>query len=104
MSIDSPKTHDPAPVFVKAIRARDISIDAGVLDSLMTLSQELAKVRGPAFYQETAITNSQLAIGSGASSALSSLQRLYSRNCGTPGRFPDPSGRADHGLEVTSRP
>ena len=34
MSVDYPKTHDPAPVFAQAIRARGIDIDASVLDSL----------------------------------------------------------------------
>ena len=59
MSVDYPKTHDPAPVFAQAIRTRGISVDAGVLDSLTTLSQELAKIRGPAFYQETLVTDAQ---------------------------------------------
>jgi HEPN domain-containing protein len=59
MSVDYPKTHDPGPVFAQAIQARGISVDAGILDSLMALSQELAKVRGPAFYQETVLTEAQ---------------------------------------------
>ena len=37
MSVDYLKTHDPAPVFARAIRARGIDIDASVLDSLTTL-------------------------------------------------------------------
>ena len=59
MSVDYPKTHDPAPVFAGAIRARGIGVDQAVLDTLMTLSMELAKVRGPAFYQETVVTDGQ---------------------------------------------
>ena len=59
MSVDYPKTHDPAPVFAQAIRARGIDIDASVLDSLTALSQELARIRGPAFYQETVVTDAQ---------------------------------------------
>jgi HEPN domain-containing protein len=59
MSVDYPKTHDPGPVFAQAIQARGISVDAGILDSLMALSQELATVRGPAFYQETVLTEAQ---------------------------------------------
>ena len=59
MSVDYPKTHYPAPVFAHAMRTRGIEIDAGVLDSLTTLSQELAKVRSPAFYQETLVTEAQ---------------------------------------------
>jgi HEPN domain-containing protein len=56
---DYPKTHDPAPVFAQAIRARGIDIDASVLDSLTALSQELAQIRGPAFYQEIVVTDAQ---------------------------------------------
>jgi HEPN domain-containing protein len=59
MSVDYPKTHDPAPVFAQAIRARGIDIDASVLDSLTALSQELAQIRGLAFYQETVVTDAQ---------------------------------------------
>ena len=54
-----PKTHDPAPVFAHAVRTRGIDVDAGVLDFLTALSQELAKVRSPAFYQETLVTPAQ---------------------------------------------
>ena len=59
MSVDYPKTHDPAPVFAHAIRIRGVDVDAGVLDSLTVLSQELAKIRSPAFYQETLVTEAQ---------------------------------------------
>jgi hypothetical protein len=59
MSVDYPKTHDPAPVFAQAVGMRSIGVDAGVLDSLTALSQELVKVRGPAFYQETLVTEAQ---------------------------------------------
>jgi HEPN domain-containing protein len=59
MSVDYPKTHDPAPVFAEAVRRRGIDIDAGVLDAMTSLSQELAKIRGPAFYQETVVTDAQ---------------------------------------------
>jgi HEPN domain-containing protein len=59
MSVEYPKTHDPAPVFAQASRTRGIDVDAGVLDSLTALSQELSKIRGPAFYQETVVTDTQ---------------------------------------------
>ena len=59
MSVDYPKTHDPVPVFAQAVRTRGLGVDAGVLDSLAVLSQELANVRGPAFYQETLVTDAQ---------------------------------------------
>ena len=59
LSVEYPKTHDPAPVFAQAIRARGIAVDEAVLDALMALSKELAKIRGPAFYQETVVTDAQ---------------------------------------------
>src|SRR5437867_10928879 len=59
MTIDYPKIHDPAPVFVHAVRARGIEVDIASLDSLVTLSQELASIRGPAFYQEPIVTTAQ---------------------------------------------
>ena len=57
--IHDPKIHDPVPVFVYAVRARGIEVDVAALDSLATLSQELASIRGPAFYQETTVTEAQ---------------------------------------------
>ena len=59
MTVDYPKVHDPAPVFVHAVRARGIEVDVAALDSLMIVSQELASIRGPAFYQETAVSEAQ---------------------------------------------
>ena len=59
MTVDYPKIHDPAPVFVHAVRARGIQVDVALLDALATLSQELASIRGPAFYQETVVTEAQ---------------------------------------------
>jgi len=59
MGIDYPKTHDPAPVFIQAARARHIEVGAGILDAVAILSQELAGIRGPVFYQETVVTDAQ---------------------------------------------
>ena len=59
MSVEYPKTHDPAPVFAQATRTRGIGVDEAVLDAMMALSKELAKIRGPAFYQETIVTDAQ---------------------------------------------
>ena len=59
MTVDYPKIHDPAPVFAHAVGARGIDVDGSVLDALATLSQELASIRGPAFYQETIVTEAQ---------------------------------------------
>ncbi len=81
MGVDYPKTHDPAPVFAHAIRTRGIEIEAGVLDSLTALSQELAKVRSPAFYQETLVTEARRGTGSSASSAPCTSARTSSADC-----------------------
>ena len=59
MSVDYPKTHDPVPVLAQAVRTRGIDVDAAILESLATLSQELARIRSPAFYQETVVTDAQ---------------------------------------------
>ncbi len=59
MSVDYPKTRDPVPVFAQAVRMRGIGVDLAVLEALTALSQELAKIRGPAFYQETVVTDAQ---------------------------------------------
>ena len=59
MTVDYPKIHDPAPVFAHAVGARGIDVDGTVLDGLATLTQELASIRGPAFYQETIVTEAQ---------------------------------------------
>jgi HEPN domain-containing protein len=59
MGVDYPKTHDPAPLFVRAIRTRGIDVDVGLLEFFTALSEELAKIRSPAFYQETVVTDAQ---------------------------------------------
>jgi hypothetical protein len=57
--VEYPKTHDPAPVLARALQARGIGVDPAVVDSLMTLSRELAEIRGPAFYQEALVADTQ---------------------------------------------
>ena len=59
MTVDYPKTHDPAPVFAQALRMHGVEVAAPVLESIATLSEELAKIRGPAFCQETFVTEAQ---------------------------------------------
>jgi len=59
IGVDYPKTHDPVPVLVQAVVARNIGVDAAVLDSLGALSRDLAQIRGPAFYQEIVVTDAQ---------------------------------------------
>ena len=46
LSIDYPKTHDPAPVLAQAIRARRLEVDPAVLEWLRPLSARLAEIRG----------------------------------------------------------
>ena len=52
LSVDYPRTHDPAPVLAQAMRARGLEVDPAVLEWLLPLSARLAEIRGPAFYQE----------------------------------------------------
>jgi HEPN domain-containing protein len=59
MSVEYPRTHNPAPIFAQAVRERGIGVDSSVLDSLAVLSRELANLRGPAFCQETVVTDAQ---------------------------------------------
>lgn len=59
MSVEYPKTHDPAPIFAQAVRERGIGVDDSVLGALAVLSQELANIRGPAFCQDTVVTDAQ---------------------------------------------
>jgi HEPN domain-containing protein len=81
MGLEYPRTHDPAPVLVSAIRARGVEVEATFLEWLAALSAELEKIRGPAFYQEIVVTEAQAgAAVQGAERALefrrSFLQRL----------------------------
>lgn len=59
MGVDYPKSHDPAPVLVTAIRARGLDVDAGFLQWLRALSAKLEEIRGPAFYHEIEVTAPQ---------------------------------------------
>lgn len=59
MSVDYPKSHDPAPVLVTAIRARGLDVDAGFLQWLRALSAKLEEIRSPAFYHEIEVTAPQ---------------------------------------------
>jgi HEPN domain-containing protein len=59
MGLEYPRTHDPAPVLVSAIRARGVEVEANSLEWLAALSAELEKIRGPAFYQEIVVTEAQ---------------------------------------------
>lgn len=50
--IEYPRTHDPAPILVEAIRRRHVEVDPAFLEWLSRLSGRLAEMRGPAFYHE----------------------------------------------------
>lgn len=66
MSVDYPRSHDVAPVFIEAVRERGIEVDAGFPAWLVPLSARLADVRAPAFYQEIAVEEGE---GQGAADA-----------------------------------
>ena len=84
MSVDYPKTHDAVPVFARSIRARQIDVDAEILASLAALSQELAGIRSPAFYQEVTVTEAQArAWVRGVEEALHFAERLLASLRGT---------------------
>jgi HEPN domain-containing protein len=59
MGLEYPRTHDPAPLLVSAIRARAVEVEATFLEWLAALSAELEKIRGPAFYQEIVVNEAQ---------------------------------------------
>lgn len=80
MSVDYPRSHDVAPVFVEAVHERGIEVDAGFLAWLVPLSARLADVRAPAFYQEIAVEEGEAreAVG-GAERVLAFGQELVAR-------------------------
>jgi HEPN domain-containing protein len=59
MGVEYPRTHDPAPVLVSAIRARGLEVDASFLQWLATLSAELERIRSPAFYPEIIVAEAE---------------------------------------------
>jgi HEPN domain-containing protein len=59
MGVESPRVHDPAPLFVDVIRARRVETDPAFLEWLKGLSADLANLRAPAFYQEIAVSEAK---------------------------------------------
>ena len=55
MGVEYPRTHDPVPALIDALRERHIDADAAFLEWLRGFSRELAELRGPAFYQEITV-------------------------------------------------
>jgi HEPN domain-containing protein len=53
MGVEYPKTHDPAPLFVQMVAVKGLQGDD--LGWLLALSARLEKIRGPAFYQEITV-------------------------------------------------
>ena len=52
LGVEYPRTHDPAPLLVSAIRRHGWEADPGFLDWLAGVSDHLAEMRSPAFYHE----------------------------------------------------
>lgn len=59
MGVEYPRTHDPAPVLVEIIRQRRLQTDPAFLDWLSGLSNRLAEIRGPAFYHEIEVDETE---------------------------------------------
>ena len=58
MGVEYPRTHNAAPVLVEAIKQRRVESDLGFLEWLSGLSGQLAEIRGPAFYHEIEVGES----------------------------------------------
>lgn len=63
MGVEYPHIHDAAPLLVEAVHARGFRVDKSVLDWLTVVSADLARLRGPAFYQEIAVSEAQASEG-----------------------------------------
>jgi HEPN domain-containing protein len=58
MGVEYPRTHDAAPVLVETIQRRKMAADSSFLEWLRGLSRRMAEVRGPAFYHEIEVGES----------------------------------------------
>jgi HEPN domain-containing protein len=80
MTVDYPKTHDPAPAFVEALRRRGVEWDPTFLAHLLELSARLERLRSPAFYQEITIPEAEAReLAAGASEVLAAGRTLLAR-------------------------
>jgi HEPN domain-containing protein len=59
MGVEYPRLHDPAPVLLETLRQRQIVADAAFLAGLSGLSARLSEIRGPAFYHEIEVAESE---------------------------------------------
>lgn len=66
MGVESPRTHDAAPVLVEMIRQRSLQADPVFLEWLSELSNRLAEIRGPAFYHEIEVSQAEAGSAVGA--------------------------------------
>lgn len=80
MGVESPRVHDPVPLFVATLRARRLEIDAAFLDWLGPVSARLAEERAPAFHQEIEVTEREAQeAGQAAERVLQFGQELLAR-------------------------
>ena len=55
MGMDYPKEHDPAGVFVRAVRERGLAIEERTLQEIQAFSARLARRRAPVFHFEVRV-------------------------------------------------
>ena len=70
MGVEYPHVHDASPLLVEAMHARAVHVDKAFVDWLTMISADLARLRGPAFYQEVVVTEAQ------AGDAVSAAERV----------------------------
>lgn len=56
MSIEYPKVHDVAPLFLQVARERQLPVEARQLEGVRQISDRLTRSRAPAFYAEESFT------------------------------------------------
>lgn len=59
MGVEYPRTHDAAPVLAETIQQRHLESDPAFLERLSGLSGRLAELRGPAFYHEVEVGDTE---------------------------------------------
>lgn len=80
MGVEVPKTHDPVPALLQAIADRRLALDATFLEWLRDFSARLAGLRGPAFYQETDVAETEARdAAAGAERVLASGRTILDR-------------------------
>lgn len=59
LGTEYPRLHDVGDAFVKAVAAKNLSIDPQILGRIQEISSYLARDRAPAFYMEQEFTQEQ---------------------------------------------